>query len=179
MIRPFAINPSSEQSPAENAESEQNTLIPSLLQEESSAAAQSFEKGIPPLIHQPASLLNILPASPPPEPSESNNDRIVPDLINPLDRPSTPESQNHFIDLEPQSIPEDIESVPMSRTTSHTLSLQRQDDEINSMSDWTEAFDNQTESEMLTDMDSDSEVVSDAESDASWARVRPRGVGFN
>ena len=47
------------------------------------------------------------------------------------------------------------------------------------MSDWTEAFDNQTDSEGLSDIDSDSDVVSDVESEASWARVRSRGVGFN
>ena len=73
---------------------------------------------------------------------------------------------------------EDLESVPLSRTSSHTLSFHRDDDE-NSMSDWTEAFD-QTESEGPSDIDSDSDVVSDAESEASWARVRSRGsVGFN
>jgi hypothetical protein len=176
VIRPFAANPSSEQSPSENAENEQSALIPSLQLEESSTQLPVFEKDMSPLIQQPVSLLSLLPASPPPE---SSDYRIMPDLINPLDRPATPESQNPFEDPEPQSIPEDIESISMSRTTSHTLSLQQQDDEENSMSDWTEAFDNQTESEGLTDVDSDSDVVSDAESEASWARVRSRGVGFN
>jgi hypothetical protein len=179
VIRPFAINPSSEQSPSEIVESEQNTLIPSLQQEESTAQPQIFGKDVEPSLFHPVSLSKLLPASPPPESSEGSDYRIVPDLINPLDRPSTPESQNPFEDPEPQPIPEDIESVPMSRTTSHTLSLQQQDDENNSMSDWTEAFDNQTESEVLTDVDSDSDVVSDAESEASWARVRSRSVGFN
>ena len=84
--------------------------------------------------------------------------------------------ENPFAD--PVIPAEDLESIPLSRTTSHTLSLHRDDDE-NSMSDWTEAFDNETESEGFSDNDSDSDVVSDAESEASWARVRSRSVGFN
>jgi hypothetical protein len=73
----------------------------------------------------------------------------------------------------------------MSRTSSHTLSLgsvhRSPDDidDINSMSDWTEAFDNNTDTEGLTDVDSDSDVVSDADSEASWARVRTRTVGYH
>jgi hypothetical protein len=48
------------------------------------------------------------------------------------------------------------------------------------MSDWSDAFDNQTESEVQTNLDSDEDVISDAESEASWARVRSsRGVGYN
>jgi hypothetical protein len=138
-----------------------------------------FTQDVSPLIHRTAS-----PSKPntPPPPSESifpPEAAIIHDLINPLDRPSSPELEpieNPFAD--PIVLPEDLESIPLSRTTSHTLSLHRDDDE-NSMSDWTEAFDNQTDSEGLSEIDSDSDVVSDVESEASWARVRSRGVGFN
>src|SRR5271156_56852 len=111
----------------------------------------------------------------------------TPELINPLDRPSSPDSlaTNPFIDAteliadqqDPESTNnnvEDNDSIPLSRTTSHTLSFHGGDD--NSMSDWTEAFDDDhvTESDgPITDLDSDDDnFISDAESDASWARVR-------
>lgn len=97
-------------------------------------------------------------------------------LINPLDRPSSPTTSNPFMDpLETHST-----SAALSRTTSsHTLSLQEEEYDNNSMSDWTDAFEQQTESEGPSDMDSESDVVSDAESEASWARVRSRAVGYN
>lgn len=119
----------------------------------------------------------------------------TPELINPLDRPSSPDSlSNPFLDAEetPSDHPdpestnnnEDNESIPLSRTTSHTLSFHGDN---NSMSDWTEAFDSDhvTESEgPITDIDTDDDnFISDAESDASWARVRSssgsRGGVFN
>jgi hypothetical protein len=120
----------------------------------------------------------------------SSMDRSA-DLINPLDRPSSPELQNPFSDseamevesshvpepvLESEAMHEDLESIPLSRTSSHTLIFHGDDD---SMSDWTEAFDNRSETEGGSDVDSDSDVISDAESEASWARVRSRGVGYN
>lgn len=107
---------------------------------------------------------------------------ITPDVINPLDRPSTPdpEPQDPFLDAY-TTMETDVESTLMSRTTSHTLSIQPEDEiDNNSMSDWTEAFDNPTESEGPSDVDSDSDIISDAESEASWARIRSsRGVGYN
>jgi hypothetical protein len=105
---------------------------------------------------------------------------VVPELINPLDRPSSPEPEEN-----PFHNPElELESIPLSRSTSHTLSFRHdtEDDDQNSMSDWTEAFDNHSETDGTIDYDSDSDsdVVSDAESEASWAQVRSsRSVGFN
>ena len=81
-----------------------------------------------------------------------------------------------------------LESLSLSSTSSRTLTLQdipnhQDDDTISTISDWTDAFEtqSQTESELQSgdDFDSESDVVSDAESDASWARVRSRGVGVH
>ena len=120
------------------------------------------------------------PSSPPPPsireastPVQSPSD--VPELINPLDRPSSPDPPPY---TEPLNTTEDLESIPLSRTSSHTLSLHNADEE-NSMSDWTEAFEG-TESELASDFESDGDIVSDAESETSWAHVRSsRGVGMN
>jgi hypothetical protein len=106
------------------------------------------------------------------------------DLVNPLDRPSSPSSivgLNPFLD--PVSADTQPTSAPLSRTSSsRTLSLQ-DEEETNSMSDWTDAFADQTESEFGSDVDtvSESDVASDAESELSWARIRTgsRPVGFN
>ena len=107
----------------------------------------------------------------------------IPEILNPLDRPSTPDSDFHnaFADprRDPESLPaegdqqaddDDVQSITLSRTAG------REDDDSN-MSDWTEAFDNATDSDVGTedfdDAESDeSDVVTDAESEASWARVR-------
>ena len=78
-----------------------------------------------------------------------------------------------------------LESLSLSRSSSRTLTLQdinnMEDDNISTISDWTDAFEtqSQTGSELQSgdDFDSESDVVSDAESEASWARVRNRGVG--
>lgn len=124
-------------------------------------------------------------------PTPIYQDPAIPELINPLDRPSspTPELADPFADPTMSDIQEseihgsqyvDAESYPMSRTSSHTLSLDAADDDINSMSDWTEAFDNDTESELPSDNESESDIMSDVESEASWARVRgSRNSGFN
>lgn len=128
---------------------------------------------------QPVSPIVSSPQPGPPPPP-------IPEIINPLDRPASPDLDfhnpfadpyphaEHILDTQTEQSEaqtpqdnEDMESIAVSRTTG------REEDE-NSMSDWTEAFDNATESE-LGDFDgeeSESDVVSDAESEASWARVR-------
>ena len=120
---------------------------------------------------------NMFPLQTPRSPSP------IPEILNPLDRPSTPDSDFHnaFADprRDPESLPaegdqqaddDDVQSITLSRTAG------REDDDSN-MSDWTEAFDNATDSDVGTedfdDAESDeSDVVTDAESEASWARVR-------
>lgn len=83
-----------------------------------------------------------------------------------------------------------LDSLSLSRSSSRTLTFQgdtnvnaHDDDNISTMSDWTDAFEtqSQTESEVHSgdEYDTESDVVSDAESEASWARVRTRGVGFH
>jgi hypothetical protein len=216
VMRPFASNP------LENSDSEhvamEETLIPSIQRDESPTRFPIFTEDVSPLINRTTSPFKPVTVSPPivpvvPVPSTENSD-INPymasseitlqqpfpeDLINPLDRSSSPDPQNPFADpSESQSIPptqteidpseshyEDAESTPLSRSSSRTMSLHDNAidhsdiEDLNSMSDWTEAFDNNTDTEGLTDVDSDSDVVSDAESEASWARVRSRGLGFN
>lgn len=211
-MRPFAPTPL-ENSFAEHAAMEE-TLIPSIQREESPARFPIFTEDVSPLINRTASPFNPVVMSPPFLPLPMEHSDIAQhiasseitlqqpspeDLINPLDRSSSPAPQipleNPFTDptdtafdlsADPsESHYEDAESSPMSRTSTRTLSLGSvrsapdDIDEINSMSDWTEAFDNNTDTEGLTDVDSDSDVVSDAESEASWARVRSRGVGYH
>lgn len=157
----------------------EHDLIPSVEQWDESTRFPIFSQDVSTLIHRTASPSKSNTPPPPSEHVSFPEPVIIPDLVNPLDRPSSPEPEpveDPFAD--PIIPPEELESIPLSRTTSHTLSLHRDDDE-NSMSDWTEAFDNQTDLEGLSDIDSDSDVVSDAESEASWARVRSRSVGFN
>src|SRR5204863_918117 len=65
---------------------------------------------------------------------------VIPELTNPLDRPSSPHpSEDPFAD--PPGHEEELESISLSRTSSHTLSLnhapQYHDDNESSMSDWT------------------------------------------
>jgi hypothetical protein len=180
----------------------EHELIPSLQQDESPTRFPIFTQDISPLIPRTTSpsepILNLTerPTSPDcqPPPAAINLpviitpvivpelQPVIPELINPLDRPSSPEpSEDPFVDPEPATANDELESIPLSRTTSHTLSFHSGDDE-NSMSDWTEAFDNQSDSDGPIDIDSDSDIVSDAESEASWARVRSsssRGVGYN
>jgi hypothetical protein len=201
VLRPFALNPTG-QPPIENVTNEDNVLIPSVQRDESPTRFPIFTQDVSPLIYRTTSPNKPLPASPPliPDTSEApildqrsvtpeliNQHPVVPELINPIDRPSTPELELEDPFADPAisesevhgSQYEDAHSVPMSRNTSHTLSIHEDAyDEINSMSDWTEAF--ESESEGLTDAESDSDVVSDAESEASWARVRgSRSVGVN
>ena len=120
---------------------------------------------------------NMFPLQTPRSPSP------VPEILNPLDRPSTPDSDFHNPFADPHRDPEslaaenrqqadddDIQSIALSRTAG------REDDDT-SMSDWTEAFDNATDSDIATEDFDDAEtdandVDSDAESEASWARVR-------
>ena len=180
----------------------EHELISSSQQDESPTRFPIFTQDISPLIPRTTSpskpILNLTerPASPDREPPPAIINQpiiihpvivpelksVTPELVNPLDRPSSPEpSENPFVDPEPTTPNDELESIPLSRTTSHTLSFHSGDDE-NSMSDWTEAFDNQSDSDEPMDIDSDSDIVSDAESEASWARVRSsssRGVGYN
>ena len=183
VFRPFGAS-TSEQPLPNNLETGQDVIIPPV-RENPPTRFPIFAEDVSPLIHRTTSPLNIIPASPSnisnvvetvEKPELINPRPSTPELINPLDRPSTPDT-DPFADPQANGEPE-IESLPMSRTTSHTLSLHPEDD-INSMSDWTEAFENQTESEGPSDVDSDSDVVSDAESEASWARVRSGGIGYN
>src|SRR5437762_2390711 len=192
-MRPFAPNPNAlENSFAEHGAMEE-TLIPSIQRQESSTRFPIFTEDVSPLINRTASPFKSIVMSPPFSPLPMDHADIArnigsseitlqqpsaDDIINPLDRPSTPESQipsqNPFTDptdtafdltADPsESHYEDAESAPMSRTSSHTLSLGSvrsgpdDIDDVNSMSDWTEAFDNNTDTEGLTDVDSDSDV---------------------
>jgi len=183
VLRPFAT-------PSEQPEN----LIPSLEQEESVTRFPIFEQDLSPLVPRPTSPLTTptKPETPVPQPDTEPRPEL--ELINPLDRPSSPDpesDQNPFLDP-PHSETnadndedEDVSSIPLSRPSSRTSSRTASihEDDMNSMSDWTEAFDNQSESDAHSDFDSDSDVVSDAESEASWARVRTsstsRGVGVN
>ena len=203
VLRPFALNPT-EISHIENVANEDHVLIPSLQRDESSTRFPIFTQDVSPLIHRATSPNKPLPASPPliPDTSDTpildqrsvtpefiNQHPVVPklELINPVDRASTPalELEDPFADpaISESEVHgsqyEDAHSAPMSRATSHTLSIHEDAyDEINSMSDWTEAF--ESESDGPTDVESDSDVVSDAESEASWARVRgSRSTGVN
>jgi len=187
LLRPFAT-------PSEQPDN----LILSLEHEESATRFPIFEQDVSPLVQRPTSPL-ITPTKtetpvrqPEPEP------RPQLELINPLDRPSSPDPesyQNPFLDpphseanADNNDDGDDVSSIPLSRpssrASSHTASIH--EDDMNSMSDWTEAFDNHSESSgrgAHSDFDSDSDVVSDAESEASWARVRTssssRGMGVN
>ena len=157
-----------------------------------------FEHDISPLIYKgeqsalkspPFPAVDV-PTIPPPEPALSpkpvRSPSPIPELINPLDRPSSPDN-DPFADPQPSfTLPyeaslkstmqseqdDDMESVALSRTSG------REDDE-HSMSDWTEAFDTPAESEVEgSDFDGEeSDVVSDAESEASWARIRTNSSG--
>jgi hypothetical protein len=157
---------------------------------ESPARFPIFEEDVSPLIYKgeqsplksPRFAAVDIPTIPPPEPALLSPKPVrspspITEIINPLDRPSSPDP---FADPQPSfSLPyqappesqseqdEDMESVALSRTTG------REDDE-HSMSDWTEAFDTPAGSEAEgSDFDGDeSDVMSDAESEASWARVR-------
>jgi len=144
--------------------------------------------------------------NPPPQPDTVNTFPLqtprspspVPEILNPLDRPSSPDSHfyNPFADPYPgpesltaehkRADDDDIQSVALSRTAGRedddiqSIALSRTaglEDDDSSMSDWTEPFDNATDSDIATedfdDAESDAnDVVSDAESEASWARVR-------
>jgi hypothetical protein len=120
----------------------------------------------------------------------------TPEIINPLDRPSSPEPQSDlhapFADPESQgselSMHDALETISFSLSSSRTPTIRdtnAEDDNISTISDWTDAFETQSraESDLSSaeefDSDSDSDVVSDAESEASWARVRSRGVGVH
>jgi hypothetical protein len=92
----------------------------------------------------------------------------VEEPVNPLDRPSSPDPPSYH------EHEEELDSVALSRTSSHTFSLQDDD----SMSDWTEAFEEQTESGGQTDFESDG-MASDTESETSWAHIHSRSVGMN
>jgi hypothetical protein len=191
VLRPFALNPAGI-SHIENVTNEDHVLIPSLQRDESSTRFPIFTQDVSPLIHRATSPNKPLPASPPLIPDSSDTPildqrSVTPELINPIDRASTPalELEDPFADpaISESEVRgsqyEDAHSAPMSRATSHTLSIHEDAyDEINSMSDWTEAF--ESESDGPTDPESDSDVVSDAESEASWARVRgSRSIGVN
>jgi hypothetical protein len=205
VLRPFAVNPS-EQRNVENVGFDEDVLI-SVRPVDSPTRFPIFTEDVSPLIHRVASpnkspsasqtlIPDTLVKSVLDQRSETpaliNQDPVVLELINPLDRPSspTPELEDPFADPAMSDIQESEthesqyvdaeESVPMSRTSSHTLSIDAADDETNSMSDWTEAFDNDTESEVNSDTETESDIMSDAESEASWARVRgSRNAGFN
>lgn len=214
-MRPFAppANPL-ENSFEEQHPSMEETLIPNLQREESPTRFPIFTEDVSPLINRTTSPFKPVAISPSELLEQSNiNERIASseitlqqpapeeDIINPLDRPSSPEPpQNPFTDpaeTEYLASREDIDpseshyedavedaEVNVSRPSSRTMSLHsfaRGDDidDVNSMSDWTEAFDNNTDSEAMTDVDSDSDVVSDAESEASWARVRSSRLEYN
>jgi len=184
VLRPFV----SEQSLA----SQPDILIQSLEREESATRFPIFEQDVSPLVQRPTSPLitPTKPETPVPQPEPEPQPEL--ELINPLDRPSSPDPephQNPFLDppypeTNADHDDDDLSSIPLSRTSSRTASVH--EDDMNSMSDWTEAFDNHSESSVgdaHSDFDSDSDVVSDAESEASWARVRTssgsRGVGVN
>jgi hypothetical protein len=207
VIRPFSVNPPQQRN-IENIGFDEDGLI-SGQRVDSPTRFPIFTEDISPLINRVASPNKSPSVSQPlipdtlvtpilDERSETpaliNQDPVFPELINPLDRPSspTPELTDPFADPAGSDIQESEtresqyvdaeESVPMSRSTSHTLSIDAADDETNSMSDWTEAFDNDTESEVHSDneTESESDLMSDAESEASWARVRgSRNAGFN
>ena len=183
MLRPFV----SEHTLA----SQPDILIQSLEREESATRFPIFEQDVSPLVQRPTSPL-ITPTkheTPVPQPEPEPQPEL--ELINPLDRPSSPDPESHQNPFLDPPYPEtnaddddDVSSIPLSRTSSRTASVH--EDDMNSMSDWTEAFDNHSESSVgdaHSDFDSDSDVVSDAESEASWARVRTssgsRGVGVN
>jgi len=207
VIRPFAVNPP-EQRKVENVGFDEDGLI-SVQRFDSPTRFPIFTEDVSPLIRRVASpnkspsvsqtlipdtLVTPILDECSETPALIDQDPVFPELINPLDRPSspTPESADPFADPAGSEIQESAtresqyvdaeESVPMSRSTSHTLSIGAADDETNSMSDWTEAFDNDTESEVHSDneAESESDIMSDAESEASWARVRgSRNAGFN
>lgn len=199
VLRPFASPPP-----------ETENLIPSLVERGSEPTTTTtkfpiFEQDVSPLVQRTTSP-SIIIATEPETPVHLPQPIIIPtkpdapvppppqpdlEIINPLDRPSSPDPelhQNPFLDP-PQTEShvnddEDLSSIPLSRTSSRTASVR--EDDMNSMSDWTEAFDNHSESsggDDHSDFDSDSDVVSDAESEASWARVRTssnsRGMGVN
>ena len=216
-MRPFAVNPLVN-SFSDHATMEE-TLVPGLQRDESPTRFPIFTEDVSPLIHRTASPSKSDTIPPPVDAdiateqsdttqhlasSELTLQHPAPeDLINPLDRPTSPEPQNPFTDPSDLQFPasaeqdpseshyEDAESSPLSRSSSRTLSLQASHhgaadhsdiEDMTSMSDWTEAFDDDTttDTEGMTDVDSDSDVVSDAESEASWARVRSsRGMGYN
>jgi hypothetical protein len=195
VIRPFAKNTTNS---TDEASLSGELLIP-VQRDDSPTRFPIFEEDVSPLITHGTSPFNTVV----PKPSESPfADPIVQselvdtvgaaELVNPLDRPSSPELQNPFADAEEvqsapevadpipelaESVQEDLEDIPLSRTSSHTFFSAVEDD--GSMSDWTEAFDNRSESGAGSDIDSDSDIISDAESEASWARIRSRGVGVN
>ena len=170
-LRPFTSSP-----PPENL----------LERPESPTRLPILEQDVSPLVVQrPTSPLDT------PTKDETVLPQPEPELINPLDRPSSPDPephQNPFLDPpQPETFPDaddEVSSIPLSRTSSRTASIH--EDDVNSMSDWTEAFDSHSETsggDAHSDFDTESDVVSDAESEASWARVRTssssRGYGVN
>jgi hypothetical protein len=194
VVRPFAKNATN----TINESASTGELLIPVQRDDSPTRFPIFEEDVSPLIIRGTSPFKALvpksseaPFADPIVPSESVN-TVVAELDNPLDRPSSPELRNPFEDAEEEqselhvaepvaepaeSIHEDLEDIPLSRTSSHTFFSAAEDD--GSMSDWTEAFDNRSESGAGSDVDSDSDVISDAESEASWARIRSRGVGVN
>src|SRR5271169_6281891 len=145
VLRPFISPPS-----------ETENLIPSLVDRdpESTTTFPIFEQHVSPLVQRPTSPPIVIPTKPetpvlPPQPviiATNPETPVLPppqpelEIINPLDRPSSPDlepHQNPFLD--PPQIDshidndDDLSSVPLSRTSSRTASLH--EDDMNSMSD--------------------------------------------